>query len=214
MSLRERKKQETKRHISEVALRLFVERGFDHVTVTEVARAADVAANTVYNYFKVKEDLVIPPASRDRLAAIVRGRAAGQSAAGAVLATLRDELRRRDGSIGLTEGFGRFLEMARAAPTLTARLVELAEQMVAELAAALAEETGAAPGDPTPALVAEQLGWVHEHVLREIGRRTADGQPPAAIADALLERLDTIESLLGDRVLTYATRDTTWTPTE
>ncbi|MFD1939224.1 TetR/AcrR family transcriptional regulator [Nonomuraea mangrovi] len=214
MSLRERKKLETKRHIAEVALRLFVERGFDQVTIAEVAAAADVSVNTVYNYFKVKEDLVIPPVSRDRLAAIVRGRPAGSSAAGAILATLRDELRRRDRSIGLTEGFGRFVEMARAAPTLSARLAGLAEQMVDELARVLAEEGGAEPGDPTPSLVAEQLGWVHAHVLREIGRRTAEGQDPSAIATATLERLDTIESLLGARVLTYATRDSAWTPTE
>ncbi|MEU4699889.1 TetR/AcrR family transcriptional regulator [Nonomuraea dietziae] len=206
MSLRERKKAETKRHISEVALGLFVERGFDQVTVAEVAQAADVAANTVYNYFKVKEDLVLPPVSRDRLAAIVRGRGPGQSAADAVLATLRDELRRRDRNLGLAEGFGRFLEMMRAAPTLSARLVTLAEQMVDDLAAVLAEEAGAGPGDPMPALVAEQLGWVHAHVLREIGRRTAEGQDPSAIAIATLERLDVIESLLGERVRTYGSR--------
>ncbi|GAA2782789.1 TetR/AcrR family transcriptional regulator [Nonomuraea dietziae] len=206
MSLRERKKAETKRHISEVALGLFVERGFDQVTIAEVAQAADVAANTVYNYFKVKEDLVLPPVSRDRLAAIVRGRGPGQSAADAVLATLRDELRRRDRNLGLAEGFGRFLEMMRAAPTLSARLVTLAEQMVDDLAAVLAEEAGAGPGDPMPALVAEQLGWVHAHVLREIGRRTAEGQDPSAIAIATLERLDVIESLLGERVRTYGSR--------
>ncbi|MEU4548356.1 TetR/AcrR family transcriptional regulator [Nonomuraea dietziae] len=206
MSLRERKKAETKRHISEVALGLFVERGFDQVTIAEVAQAADVAANTVYNYFKVKEDLVLPPVSRDRLAAIVRGRGPGQSAADAVLATLRDELRRRDRNLGLAEGFGRFLEMMRAAPTLSARLVTLAEQMVDDLAAVLAEEAGAGPDDPMPSLVAEQLGWVHAHVLREIGRRTAEGQDPSAIAIATLERLDVIESLLGERVRTYGSR--------
>ncbi|GAA3473563.1 TetR/AcrR family transcriptional regulator [Nonomuraea roseola] len=206
MSLRERKKAETKRHISEVALGLFVERGFDQVTIAEVAQAADVAANTVYNYFKVKEDLVLPPVSRDRLAAIVRGRGPGQSAADAVLATLRDELRRRDRNLGLAEGFGRFLEMMRAAPTLSARLVTLAEQMVDDLAAVLAEEAEAGSGDPMPALVAEQLGWVHAHVLREIGRRTAEGQDPSAIAIATLERLDVIESLLGERVRTYGSR--------
>ncbi|MFE3451208.1 TetR/AcrR family transcriptional regulator [Nonomuraea sp. NPDC059194] len=214
MSLRERKKLATRRHICEVALRLFVERGFDNVTIAEVAGAADVSVNTVYNYFKVKEDLVVPPVSQDRLAAAVRGRAAGRSAADAVLALLRDELRRHDSAIGLTEGFGRFLEMTRAAPTLTARFVELAEQMVGRLAHELAAETGAQPGDPIPALVAEQLGWVHEHVLREIGKLTAEGRAPTAIATAMLERLDVIEGLLGAPVLSYATRDATWTPTE
>jgi len=54
---RERKKQQTKAAISEVATRLFLERGFDVVTVAEVARAADVAVQTVFNHFPAKEDL-------------------------------------------------------------------------------------------------------------------------------------------------------------
>jgi AcrR family transcriptional regulator len=54
---RERKKLETRRVISDVATRLFMERGFDAVTVAEVARAADVAVQTVFNHFPAKEDL-------------------------------------------------------------------------------------------------------------------------------------------------------------
>jgi len=54
---RERKKQQTRRAISDVATRLFLERGFDAVTVAEVARAADVAVQTVFNHFPAKEDL-------------------------------------------------------------------------------------------------------------------------------------------------------------
>ena len=55
---RERKKQQTREHIAETARRLFGERGFEGVTVAEVAREADVAEQTVYNYFPTKEDLV------------------------------------------------------------------------------------------------------------------------------------------------------------
>ena len=49
-------------------------RGFDNVTIAEVAAAAEVSVNTVYNYFQAKEDLVLPPeeASPQRLADIVR----------------------------------------------------------------------------------------------------------------------------------------------
>lgn len=54
---RERKKQQTRQAISDVATTLFLERGFDAVTVAEVAAAADVAVQTVFNHFPAKEDL-------------------------------------------------------------------------------------------------------------------------------------------------------------
>lgn len=54
---RERKKQQTRQAISDVATTLFFERGFDAVTVAEVAAAADVAVQTVFNHFPAKEDL-------------------------------------------------------------------------------------------------------------------------------------------------------------
>ncbi|MBF8190245.1 TetR family transcriptional regulator [Nonomuraea sp. K274] len=206
--LRERKKRQTRRRISEVAIGLFVERGFERVTIAEVAAAAEVSVNTVYNYFEAKEDLVLPPeeASPQRLAGMVRDRPPGQSAAGAVLARLREEVRGRERRVGLSAGFGRVLEMMMAAPTLTARLEGLGHQMTDALAAVLAEETGAAEGDPLPRVVAWHIGSLHALVLAEIARRTASGERPDAIAEAVLELLDVVESLLGERVLTYAVR--------
>jgi AcrR family transcriptional regulator len=203
--LRERKKRQTRRRIGEVATGLFVERGFAAVTIAEIAEAAEVSVNTVYNYFESKEDLVLPPdqASPLRLAEIVRDRPAGLSPARAVLARLREEVRGRERSLGLTEGFGRVFEMMRAAPTLMARLEELGGQMVDRLAEVLAEEAGAAPDDPLPRLVAGQIGWCHAQVFGEIGRRTAAGEAPETIAAALADLLDALESLLGDRVLNY-----------
>src|SRR5437764_6912236 len=56
--LRERKKQQTRDLIAETARSLFTERGFDAITVDEVAREADVSRKTVFNYFPTKEDLV------------------------------------------------------------------------------------------------------------------------------------------------------------
>ncbi|HEV3295288.1 MAG TPA: TetR family transcriptional regulator, partial [Streptosporangiaceae bacterium] len=58
LGLRERKKLRTRQLIAETAMRLFVERGFDAVPVAAVARAAEVAEATVFNYFPTKEDLV------------------------------------------------------------------------------------------------------------------------------------------------------------
>ncbi|TMR90060.1 TetR/AcrR family transcriptional regulator [Nonomuraea basaltis] len=207
--LRERKKRQTRQRISGVAIGLFVARGFDNVTIAEVAAAAEVSVNTVYNYFQAKEDLVLPPeeASPQRLADIVRGRRPGQSAADAVLARLRQEVRGRERRLGLSEGFGRVLEMMRAAPTLTARLEWLAHQMTAELADQLVQETGAAPGDPLPQAVAWQLGSLHSMVLSEIGRRTEAGERPGVIAAKVLELIDTVEKLMGEPLLGYAVRE-------
>jgi hypothetical protein len=163
----------------------------------------------VYNYFQAKEDLVLPleEASPQRLADIVRGRRPGQSAADAVLVRLRQEVRGRERRLGLSEGFGRVLEMMRAAPTLTARLEQLAHQMTAELADQLVQETGAAPGDPLPRAVAWQLGSLHSMVLSEIGRRTAAGERPGVIAPDVLELIDAAEELMGERLLSYAIRE-------
>ncbi|TDD52963.1 TetR/AcrR family transcriptional regulator [Nonomuraea terrae] len=207
--LRERKKRLTRQRISETAVRLFVERGFDNVTIAEVAAVAEVSVNTVYNYFPAKEDLVLPPeeASPRRLADIVRERPTGQSAAGAVLARLREEVRERERRVGLSAGFGRVLEMMRAAPTLTARLEELGHQMTEALGAVLAQETGAGADDPLPRVVAWHIGCLHALALSEIARRTAAGQRPEEIAGAVLELLDAAESVLGERVLTYAVRE-------
>ncbi|GAA0940759.1 TetR/AcrR family transcriptional regulator [Nonomuraea longicatena] len=208
MSLRERKKLQTRRRIADVAVELFVARGFDQVTITEVAAAAEVSVNTVYNYFTCKEDLVLPPdeASARRLADIVLERPIGQSAAGAVLTRLREEVRRCDRSVGLTEGFGQVLQMMRGAPTLTARLEDLGREMTAVLTSALAEETEAAPDDPLPRVVAWHLGSLHSLVYAEVARRTTLGESPQTISAAVLDLLDGVEELFGERLLAYAVR--------
>ena len=58
LGMRERKKQRTRQLIRDTAVRLFMERGFDQVTIAEIAREADVAEATVFNHFPSKEDLV------------------------------------------------------------------------------------------------------------------------------------------------------------
>ncbi|MFD0446949.1 TetR/AcrR family transcriptional regulator [Streptomyces indonesiensis] len=207
--LREKHKRRTRRWIADVATGLFLERGFDRVTVAEVAEAAEVSVNTVYNYFPAKEDLVLPPdqASPRRLADIVRERPPGRSAAQAVLDRLREEVERRDRSLGLTEGFGPFFAMMRAAPTLLARLEELGHRMNDELAAVLAEETGAAPEDPLPRVVAAKISGYHSLIFGEIGRRVTAGERPDAIAKAVTELLDATEEMLGAPMLGYAVRE-------
>jgi AcrR family transcriptional regulator len=59
LSRRERKKQETRARLLNTAIHLMIERGFDSLTVEQIADAADVGKGTIYNYFKTKEDIVM-----------------------------------------------------------------------------------------------------------------------------------------------------------
>jgi AcrR family transcriptional regulator len=79
--LRERKKAQTRRRISDVATRLFITRGFEQVSVAEVAEAAEVSKMTVFNYFPRKEDLILDRHTEliDLLTDSIRGRAEGES---------------------------------------------------------------------------------------------------------------------------------------
>src|SRR5256885_7164615 len=86
MGLRECKKLRTRQEIADRAMQLFAKRGFDHVTVAEVAAAADVSEKTVYNYFPTKEDLFFDeaPAREAALVAAITGRRESESLLGAL----------------------------------------------------------------------------------------------------------------------------------
>src|ERR671931_1247413 len=79
--LRERKKLQTRQLIADTARRLFLERGFDSVTVADVAREADVSIGTVFNYFPTKEDLVYGrfETFEQQLLAAIRERPSGET---------------------------------------------------------------------------------------------------------------------------------------
>ncbi|MFF1307674.1 TetR/AcrR family transcriptional regulator [Streptomyces sp. NPDC058307] len=207
--LRERKKRQTRQYISDVATGLFIERGFDAVTVAEIAEAANVSVNTVYNYFPAKEDLFLDRSKGivDRLSRWVRGRDVGESAAAAVLRELRAEVEAVSPRVGLLAGYDRFMRVVQDAPTLRSRLWSIQQEVQENLEATLREETGAAPGDPLPALIAGQINWLHQTVIGSIGREMAAGRKPDEVSREALALLDDIEELLSDKVLNYAVRD-------
>ncbi|WP_030339300.1 TetR/AcrR family transcriptional regulator [Streptomyces sp. NRRL S-1022] len=206
--LRERKKRQTRQYISDVATGLFLERGFEAVTVAEIAEAADVSVNTVYNYFPAKEDLFFDRSAGmvDRLARWVRGRDAGESAARAVLRELRGEVEAVSPRVGLMEGYDRFMRVIHEAPPLRSRLWSLQQEIHDTLEAALREETGAPADDPLPGLMAGQICWIHQSVFVAIGREMLAGRKPAEASREVLVLLDDIEDLLSEKVLNYALR--------
>ena len=156
---RSRKRLATRQSISVAATGLFLERGFDPVTVDEIAAAADVGRMTVFNHFPRKEDMFF---DRDE-----EGRE-----------ILRDALRRRDPRVGpietyrllahrlaiedspfvrFTAGSQGFIETIEGSQTLKARARAIRDELAQVVAAALSECVGRDPPDPAAYLAAGLL---------------------------------------------------------
>ncbi|MFH8348588.1 TetR/AcrR family transcriptional regulator [Streptomyces sp. NPDC018045] len=206
--LRERKKRQTRQHISDVATGLFLERGFDAVTIAEIAEVCEVSINTVYNYFPAKEDLFMDRGAGlvDRLARSVRGRDAGESAAAAVLRELREQVEAVSPAVGLVAGYDRFLRVIEGAAALKARLWHLQQEQLNRLEETLRQEAGAAADDWLPLLVAGQLTWVHATLTTHIARAMMAGRAPDEVSREALVLLDDLEDALSAKVLNYAVR--------
>ncbi len=206
--LRERKKRQTRQYISDVATGLFLERGFEAVTVAEVADAANVSVNTVYNYFPAKEDLFLDRSKGviDRLSRWVRGRRDGESAAGAVLRELRDEVESVSPRVGLMDGYATFMKVIQDSPALRSRMWAIGQEVLLNLEHTLREETGSADDDMTPTLMAGQINWLHGTVLAAIGGSMVAGGKPSEVSRDMLLLLDEMEELLSEKVLNYAVR--------
>jgi AcrR family transcriptional regulator len=111
---RERKKATTRKAIADAALRLFLERGYEGVTVREVAEEADVSATTLLNYFPTKESLIFDR-DTDIETSLVRAvveRPAGATPLDALRAHLRDRVA-RDSSTGDGPRFRRLVQSAK-----------------------------------------------------------------------------------------------------
>jgi AcrR family transcriptional regulator len=193
MGLREIKKQQTRTAIADAALGLFLEHGFDQVTVAEVARHAGVSTNTVFNYFPTKEDLFFDRQAEveNHLAALVRDRTPGTCPAAAVRDDLLSALRQDHPMLGLQPGAPGFWQVIQDSPALRAREREIGERIEAALATALTEHplnTADAPGntgDPLPALLAGAIAGTHRAALCELRRRIMSGEPPARARDSI-----------------------------
>jgi AcrR family transcriptional regulator len=145
--LRERKKQATRDSISAIATRLFIERGFDRVTIADVAAAAEVSKMTVTNYFPRKEDMVFDLREQivDGPRRAVLARPSGQSVTDAVRLWFRACLAANDPTIGAHgAAFDRLVTGSR---TLLAAEREMWERREIMLAEAIAQSaTDAADG--------------------------------------------------------------------
>ena len=205
---RERKKRETRQRISDIATGLMMDRGFDAVTIAEIAEAADVSVNTVYNHFPAKEDLFFDREEEmtSRPSRIVRERKPGESAADALLKRMRADVAERNIHGGAREGFEAFARCVRDAPTLIARLHVIQQRTADHLAETLREEASATPGDPRPDLVAGQLTNLGVVVFRSTSLAVARGVEEDQVVRDALHRIDVFESLVSEEFLNYAVR--------
>ena len=190
MGLRELKKEQTRQLIAETAWRLFADRGFDRVTVAEIAREAQVAEATVFNYFPTKEDLFYSrlEAFGARLLEAISRREVGEPAlvafrrfilgSGGLLAELE---------AGNPEALERLRTVNRviaASPALRAREQQAFARATDALAGLLAAETGGPADDLRAYVAANALMGVHRALIDYSRRRVlADDEPARLAAD-------------------------------
>jgi AcrR family transcriptional regulator len=182
--LRERKKQQTKQAIFDAARRLFAERGFDEVTVAEIASAADVSEVTVFNYFPSKEDLFYGGMQffEEQLLEAVRTRPRGESAIKALRRRLlesSDGLRTKERIAAIVKA----AEMVSASPSLVAREREIVERYTRRLAELLAAETKTGSDDVEAMAAAAALIGAHRVIVEDVRRRVLAGRRGAALVE-------------------------------
>jgi AcrR family transcriptional regulator len=173
---RERKKQATRQHIAMTAVGLFLERGFDDVSVAEIAEAADVSKVTVFNYFPSKTDMVFELAETADPAGAVRDRAPGETPLGAIQRYYRDALERRAEWTCLHDGVDRFARVLWASPALLSAAARAQRQAEIALALELAKAA-----DETPWEVDPFTDMEHSRPPEAIGHRLAASMINGAI---------------------------------
>jgi AcrR family transcriptional regulator len=194
IGLRTRKKLRTRRAIAAAAARLFAERGYEQVAVSDVAREAEVSEQTVYNYFQTKEQLVTDEDQpiQDELCRLIRTRTPSTTPAAAVRQRVLDGV---EGirSVPAEQWRGELGYLAAISPTIHRLALEMADRQGRAIANAIAETSTV-----TPAIARLQgiaLAGVFQIVISEAGQRTLDGQSQGQIADELRPA---IEAALDD----------------
>jgi AcrR family transcriptional regulator len=156
---RTRKRLATRQGISDAATRLFVERGFDNVTVDEIAEAADVGRMTVFNHFPRKEDMFFDrdEEGRETLRNALRHRDAGVSPIEALRLLARRTASEDPLYVHFSPETKGFVETIEKSPTLIARARAIRDELTHVVMVALVESAGQEATDPDAQLAANLL---------------------------------------------------------
>jgi AcrR family transcriptional regulator len=205
--LRERKKRQTRETIAAAAAALFQARGFDAVTVADVARAADVSEKTIFNYFPAKEDLVLHDGG-ERLAALIqaiRDRAAGDSLIAPFRAATMVFLDRVEHDP--VESIVAIPRLVAGSTALRNRLFLGWEEESAALAPIIAEEAGEPAGDLVPTVVTLTLAWTYRLTFRSAFTRLLAGEEQRVVAADLREQATRAYDILEAGLAGYGSAD-------
>ncbi|MFD0006511.1 TetR/AcrR family transcriptional regulator [Streptomyces sp. NPDC127178] len=174
--LRERKKQRMYQTVSDTAIRLFLEKGFDAVSVAEVAAAAEISKPTLFRYFPAKEDLVLYRFADHEGDAARIVRQGGASPVEALRRHFLDGLERCDPITGLNDHpeVLAYQSLLYGTPALAAGLYGYLERSEAALAEALG-------GGLDGRLAAGQIVAVQRILAQENWRRIAAGERAADV---------------------------------
>src|SRR5882757_5137760 len=162
--LRERRKRATRQLLIDTATAMFLEHGFDAVTVAQIAEVCEVSPTTVFNYFPTKESLVLD--LPDDLLAALRAALADPETTpleglarilAGELDNLTSWLDAQDDKAWAAEAVQRFETMVHDTPALQAHHRDMLQQMTAAACEVLADRTELDPRDPEPQIGAAAL---------------------------------------------------------
>ncbi len=203
--LRERKKQQMRALIAETARKLFAQRGFEAVKVSDVAREANVSEATVFNYFPTKEDLFYSglEAFEEELLSAIRERRPGES----ILVAFARFVRKPRGLLASRdpreiEHLARISRVIAESPALLAREQRIFADYTSSLAKLIAEETSAKPDAIEPWVVANALLGVHRALVEYSRSQILAGKRNPGLARSVRSQVERalapLERGLGD----------------
>jgi len=189
VSLRERKKADTRRRLMTLALRLFEERGFDETTVGELAASADVAPRTFFRYFPTKVEVLF--GDHDELVALLRDTLAARPADESIVHAVR-----RATLVGIQRLItdpAPYLTRSRLAasvPAAYARSRQLDADYENVIAEALAADRNTDPATDLRARVIARAAWSATRAAREVWLASAAERDPSRLINEAFDLLE------------------------